>query len=231
MKFKIMPDIFEKYPEAIVGILVVRNLNNEGKNEEIIQIIRNEENRLRSELKLGDLAQNSNIANWRRAYKLFGEDKDRASHEALIRRILKGNEITHINKLVDIYNYISIKYRSPVGGEDLDKIKGDIILKFATGNEKFFMLGSTEESHPENGEVIYVDDKEVLCRKWNWRESDNTKFTEETKNAFLVMEALPPLAKEIIERTLEEFGELVRKYCDGNITTYILDKNNMEIEF
>ena len=58
---------------------------------------------------------------------------------------------------------------------------GNLYLKFADGNEKFVALGGTEEENPKQGEVVYADDKEVLCRRWNWRESDNTKLTEETK--------------------------------------------------
>jgi len=50
-----------------------------------------------------------------------------------MKRVLKGNEIWQINKVVDLYNYISLKYLTPIGGEDLDKIKGDIYLNFAEG--------------------------------------------------------------------------------------------------
>ena len=36
--------------------------------------------------------------------------------------ILSETELRHINKLVDIYNFISLKHMLPVGGEDTDKI-------------------------------------------------------------------------------------------------------------
>jgi lysyl-tRNA synthetase class 2 len=202
-----------------------------GENKEILQLLRNEELRIKVEFQLENLAQNPFIQNWRKAYKQFGEDKDRASHETLIRRVLKGSEIRHINKLVDIYNYISLKYRTPVGGEDLDKIEGNIYLKFANGSEKFVLLGSSEETHPDKGEVIYSDNEKVLCRKWNWRESDKTKLTEDTRNAFLVIDALPPLTEELVKVAVNELAELVKRYCNGMTTTFLLNDKNSEIEF
>src|SRR3989344_2939818 len=78
----------------------------------------------------------------------------------------------------NIYNYISIKHVIPVGGDDLDKIDGDLELTFAKGNEKFVQLNSSEIDHPKKEEVIYKDDKEVTCRRWNWRECDKSKMTE-----------------------------------------------------
>lgn len=231
MKFVIADEIFEKFPEAIVGAVVAKNIDNSGEDKEIINIIRQEENKIKNELSLDGLAKDPLIRNWRKAYKLFGEDKDRASHDALIKRLLKGAEIRHINKLVDIYNYISLKYKTPVGGEDLDKIRGNIFLKFADGNEKFVLLGSKEETHPYEGEAVYCDGKEVLCRKWNWRESDSTKLTGETGNAFMVVDALPPLDMETVKKAVSKMAELVGKCCGAEARIFVLNKENREIEF
>lgn len=231
MKFIISEKIAEKFPDFIVGIVVVKNLDNKGANDQIMQMLKEEESRIRGQFQLENLSQHPLIQNWRKVYKLFGEKDDRASHEALIRRILKGDSIRHINKLVDIYNYISLKYRTPVGGEDLDKISNDIRLGFADGTEKFALLGSSGETHPDKGEVIYISGKEVLCRKWNWRESDKTKLTEDTNGGFLVIDALEPLTKENIGNATNELANLVMKYCGAEAQTFVLNKDNFEIEF
>ncbi len=144
--------------------------------------------------------------------------------------ILDEIELRHINKVVDIYNYISIKYIVPVGGDDTDKIEGSITLKFAQGNEPFVELNSEETKNPREGEVVYVDDKEVLCRRWNWRECDKSKMTENTKNVALVVEGLPPVTKEEIEIITKELSELIQKYCGGEIKTFILNSSNPETE-
>jgi lysyl-tRNA synthetase class 2 len=230
MKFIISDQILIKYPKAVIGIIVAKNIDNHGENQEIDRLLRQEENRIKNDFNLENLAQNALIQNWRKAYKLFGSD-DRCSSEALIRVVLKENQIHHINKLVDIYNYISLKYRTPVGGEDLDKIKGDIYLKFASGKEKFVVLGGREIETPKEGEVVYADDKEAICRRWNWRESDNTKLTEETKNAFLVIDALPPVEEGIVKAAVEEFAKLINKFCDAETLPLTLNAKNTQIEF
>ena len=231
MKFLISKEIAEKYPDFTIGIVIAKNIHNRDSNEEIMQLLQEQELNIRTEFQLENLAQSSLIQSWRKAYKLFGEKDDRASHEALIKRVLKGGSIQHINKLVDLYNYLSLKYKTPVGGEDLDKIEGNIYLKFADGSESFVLLGSDAETHPDKGEVIYADEKEVLCRKWNWRESEKTKLTEETVNAFLVIEALTPLTKDAVDQAARELAMLLNKYCKAETQIFILDKNNLEIEF
>ena len=140
--------------------------------------------------------------------------------------ILNGTQLRHINKIVDIYNYISIKHMVPVGGDDIDKVDGDIVLKFAEGDEPFTELNSEEIKNPRSGEVVYVDDKEVLCRRWNWRDCNKSKMTEESKNIALVIEVLPPVTKEKVEQIIEELGGLVQKLCGGEISTKILTKDD-----
>jgi DNA/RNA-binding domain of Phe-tRNA-synthetase-like protein len=231
MKFTISSDVISKFPEAIIGIIVAKNIDNKEEDQQIAQLLRNEESRIRDELQLENLAQNSFITNWRKVYKLFDVDKDRASQEALIRRVLKGDNVRHINNLVDVYNYISLKYKTPVGGEDLDKIEGNIYLKLANGDEKFVLLGSNEKTHPDKGEVVYADDKEVLCRRWNWRESEKTKLTDNTKKAFLVIEALPPLTEDVVRKAVNEFADLLKNFCNAETITFILSKTNTEISW
>ena len=140
--------------------------------------------------------------------------------------ILDDINLSSINKIVDIYNFISIKHMVPVGGDDTSKVEGDITLRIASGSEKFVQLGSEEVDHPKAGEVVYSDDKEILCRRWNWRECDKSKMTPETTNVALVIEGLGIEVKEIAE----ELKELVVKYCQGEAEIFILDKDNKEVQ-
>ncbi len=224
--FQITPEIFDKFPEVIIGVVVARDCDNKGYSDEIRKLLAIAANSVKETFSLENLSQHPLIKNWRDAYKKFGEKKDRASHESLIRRVLKGNEIPKISKLVDLYNYISLKYKVPVGGDDLDKIKGNIILTFANGNERFIELGSGKESKPEKGEVIYRDEEKVICRKWNWRESDETKITEETKNAIFVIEGLPPINARVVEAACKELCSLLEKFCSARTKYFLLNKEN-----
>jgi DNA/RNA-binding domain of Phe-tRNA-synthetase-like protein len=145
---------------------------------------------------------------------------------AVTKRVVKGGELPTINDLVDLYNYICLKYVVPVGGEDLDKCEGEIELMYASGDDKFMEIGGIENNPPEKGEIVYKDDAGVLCRKFNWKEADRTKLTEDTKNAVIVIEVLPPISRETLEKAVSEFKDLVQKYCGGTSESFILDVNN-----
>lgn len=155
----------------------------------------------------------------------------RCSAEALSRIVLKGVEIKNINKLVDLYNLTSIKYILPVGGEDLDKMTGDLVLGYAKGDEAYSALGEDLNDPPQQGEVIYKDDEGVVCRRWNWREADRTKLTNSTKNAILVIESLSPIPQDLAEKATLELADLVKQYCGGNVETFLLKEDNKEINF
>ena len=232
-KFKIDRRIFEKFNGLAVGMVIAKGIDNSGLPEEIQTQLREQEARIRASLNSETLSQEPKINCWRAAYSAFGgkPKENRSSVENLYRLVLKGGELRHINKLVDIYNLISLKHMVPVGGEDTDKISGDIELTFAGPAEPpVFLLGEKEPRPPHAGEVIYKDSVSAICRRWNWREADRTKFTEETKNCLLVIEGLPPVTRAELESATSELKELVQGLCGGAINYAILDATTSEIE-
>jgi DNA/RNA-binding domain of Phe-tRNA-synthetase-like protein len=118
-----------------------------------------------------------------------------------------------------------------VGGEDLDTIVGDVRLTYAGAEEPaVFLLGEKEARAPHAGEIIYTDDAGAICRRWNWKEADRTKLTHATRNAFLVIEALPPVLRATVEIAIQDLAELVKQHCGGTVSTAMLDNGQREIE-
>lgn len=232
MKFKIESNVFEKFPGLILGVVFANRVDNEGEDTEVLQLIREKEKEIRANYNTETLSQIPRIETWRRAYSSFGAKprKYKSSVESLYRMILKGVDLRHINKIVDIYNYISIKYMIPAGGDDRAKVDGDIVLKLAEGEEPFVSLNSSEKEAAKQGEVIYMDDKEVLCRRWNWRECDKTKMTEQTKEVVLVIEGLPPVDREDVLKITEDLCGLIKKHCKSEAQIAILDKAQIEVK-
>ncbi|MBN1923392.1 MAG: hypothetical protein JW791_01360 [Nanoarchaeota archaeon] len=232
--FRIDKRVFEKFPELIVGVLVCKNLDNSSSSEDVIKEIKKQEDRIRKEYDSQTLSQEQKIDVWRRAYSFFGaKPKDnRSSVENIYKLVLQGSSIRHINKLVDAYNLISLKYMLPVGGEDLNKIKGDIFLTISEANEApVLLLGDKEPRPPHEGEVIYKDDVSAICRRFNWREAERTKLTEETKNCILVIEGMPPATKQEVTKAVNELKDLLQKICRGEYYYKILDAKEAEIHF
>lgn len=232
MKLKVEKGIFERFPDLNIGVVVARGIDNGGSDEETLGRIRERAGEIRAGMSRETLSANPKIDAWRKAYSSFGAKpkKYRSSVENLYRMILEGAELRHINKIVDIYNYISLKHSLPVGGDDIDKIEGDITLKFAKGDEPFVELNSGETKNPREGEVVYADNEGILCRRWNWRECDKSKMTQETKNAVLVVEGLPPATRGEVEEAIRELGGLVQKSCGGEIRTAMVDSSSPEAE-
>ncbi len=212
---KINEMIFENNPGLVIGVIAAKGIDNNGNvNPRTAEVTA----RIRERYTIENLGNEPKINSWREAYKKFGAKpkEHRSSVENLYRLVLNGRELREINKLVDIYNYISLKYMLPVGGEDLDKVKGEIELTYVADNEKpILLLGDSEPKTPKKGEIIYKDDNGAICRRFNWREAERTKLTEGTKNCVLVIEGLPPANKSDVELALNEMAELIKENCGG----------------
>lgn len=228
MKLKISEQIFKKYPETEIGVIVARDVDNSGDDKEIQLLMREVEAKIRESIDSEEVLEIPSIAKWREIYKSFGAkpSKFRNSVEALIKRVVRGDEIYKINSLVDLYNLISIKYKMTIGGEEIDRIEGDLVLDFAKGNEEFIALGRDQNESPWEGEVVYKDNRGVVCRCWNYREADRTKLTKETKNAIIVIENNLYERSEEFKIALNELGGLIEKYCGARCDLNILNKDN-----
>lgn len=230
MNFKIDHRIFEKFPGLTVGVVICKNVDNSGEQEEVKKELRKQEDDIRVKYNTETLSQTPNIEVWRRAYSAFGAKpkENKSSVENIYRLVLQGINVKHINPLVDIYNFISLKHTVPVGSEDIDKIQGDVILTFAEPDEPaVLLLGDKEPRPPHAGEVIYKDNISAICRRWNWREADRTKLTTGTKHCFLVIEGLPPVTKQKIEDATRELKDVVQKFCGGDISYTVLDERQL----
>ncbi|MBI4039575.1 hypothetical protein HY388_01995 [Candidatus Daviesbacteria bacterium] len=228
MKLVVSDAIFESFANITIGAIVGFNLDNNGDEVTIGNLQRQAEREVRQAFsQFASVAEHPTILAWRNIYRKFGCDPHdyRSSIEALVRRAARENPLPHINKLVDLYNYISLKYLLAVGGEDLDKIDGDLIFNFASGREEFIPLGQTANDPPVVGEVIYKDNSGAVCRRWNWREGDRTKLTEQTKNAILVFES-PDENRQNLDLAMAEFELLAQKYCQGNFKKFIIDREH-----
>lgn len=233
MKLTVNPQLFTDFDNPRIAITVVRNADNTADISAFETEIAALTQRLRNEHGDKIISQLPKIVAWRKAYRTFGiKAKDYPSSiESLYKRIMRG-QINGINPLVDIYNYISLKYMLPAGGEDIDKLQGDLELTYATADEKpVTVLGRDEEQAPAEGEVIYKDNEGTICRRWNWREVARTILTDETKHGILVLEALNPVTDKELSEAQQELGELVKRYCHAEVEHLLLDRQHSSIAF
>lgn len=235
-KFIITEEFWELFPEAEIAVVLAKGINNsEGFTEnvrtEIIEMLEESNKEAEKFLTEGTFSENKVISVWRKAYQKFKTKKGvRCSIEALLKRIEKGSGVGPLNPLVDIYNSVSLKYGLPCGGEDIDTFSGDMILTKATGEEPFMALGDEEYSTALPGEIIYKDDEGVVCRCWNWRDGQRTMLTEDTRNAFLIIESVDPDRSSDLKAAAESLAELTVRYLGGTADITYMDISNRELE-
>jgi DNA/RNA-binding domain of Phe-tRNA-synthetase-like protein len=172
----ISPEVASAWPDYRAAVVVARGVSG-GPSDERSEALLTAAERAVRESGLERAADDPRIAAWRAVFSQFGSKPSRypCSAEALLARVLKGESLPRINALVDTYNAVSLSHAIPVGGEDLDRIVGDLRLVRA-----------------DDGEVVWRDDEGVTCRRWNWRQEPRTRLTETTANAFFVFDQLPP---------------------------------------
>jgi DNA/RNA-binding domain of Phe-tRNA-synthetase-like protein len=182
---------------------------------------------------VGDKAQeHPRIKPWRAAFSKLGisGSKFQSSIESMAKRILKGDSFPRINPLVDLYNSVSLRYLVPMGGHDLDTLKGNIHLGFAEGWEPFTPMGGGETMVVPKGELVYRDDQEVLTRNWVWRQCEKDKATEKTRNIFIPIDVLGEVGSERAQEIIAELSRLIPRCLGGNILSTLLNIENPSAE-
>lgn len=231
-KFRLEKDFLELFPDAQIGILVCNGIDSHEKDEnKYVSWLRECEEISKQYTENPEFTSNPVIRGWRDAFYKFKTKKGaRCSIEALLKRVAKGNQIGTIIPLVDIYNGISLKYGVPIGGEDIDKFEGDMRLTIAEGGEDFVTYGAGGKREPPSpGEVIYRDDFGAVCRCWNWREAERTMLTEETVNAFMIIEAHDAESAANIDAALDELKAMIETELGGTVTKALATADSPEV--
>ena len=155
-----------------------------------------------------------------RAYRDFfwrvGIDptKNRPAAEALIRRVLRGRTMPRINTLVDAYNLASIKTEMALAAFDANKLKGDLIMRFAEKREKFLGIGMEKPMLLQGGEIV-VSDNQKLVAIYPYRDADSTKITEKTENVVLLVCGVPGIGEETLQKAAQVALEYITSFCGG----------------
>ncbi len=215
-RLKLGPAIGEKYPDYRALIIYAEGLRNGQSDEHSLEILGQAEAQARQTFGESKPAEHPHIATWREAYKSFGAKPSKypCSVEALLSRTLRGAALPAINRVVDLYNAVSVRYVLPVGGEDWARLTSDLVLAPAHGQEPFDTLqeGNPVVTYPNPGEIVWAESTGVTCRMWNWRQCYRTRLTEETQSAYFVLHRLAPYPLETLQAAGQELMQYLREF-------------------
>ena len=221
-------EVIARFPTFRVGMVVADGLRITAERlAALATLIADEERatqRAIGDAPLGDIPE---LGVWRETYRQFGVKKTsyRSSVERLVKKARQGDELPHINTLVDVYNLISLRYRMPVGADDLDHVISPVAYRFSRPGDSFIPLGdpSGAEDPPLPGEVVYADANRVLCRRWNWYQDARSAISTGTTRALLNVEAIEPASAARVEAATAELAALLAEFCGAQASWQVFD--------
>lgn len=140
--------------------------------------------------------------------------KTRPAAEALIRRVLRGRPLPRINSLVDAYNLASMKSEVAFAAFDSDELGGSLLMRFAVEGEDFLGIGMAKPLRLTGTEVV-IADGERLVAIYPYRDAEECKITEGTRNVLLVACGVPGISEDQLRLAMDLSFELVTRFCGG----------------
>jgi len=105
-----------------------------------------------------------------------------------------------------------------------------ITLQHSPGEEPFWGIGRDSPEHTYAGEVIYTNKEKVLTRRWNFRDCDSTKITNNSENIILFIESPDEniITKDDLATALKDMKQNIEKYCGGTVETSVVNFSSSE---
>jgi len=168
-----------------------------------------DELRRKINLDLNSLKDHPTIRALRDFYWRIGIDptKIRPSSEALMRRFLKYGKIPKINNVVDAGNIASLETLVPIGLYDLDKVKGNLTIRFAKEGEEFLDINGERKILSSNS-IVLSDDLGIL-HLFPHRDANRTKITKETNKLLIVACGVKGMDKNLVEKAADRVLEIL----------------------
>lgn len=223
-------EIFDRFPDFKRGLIIVSEVENALADDVISAALNGE---IQKQVGV-NLLDNEFVKAWDSVYLQLGSNPNKfpPSIKSLLKRVAKSGGFPFVSSIVALFNYVSIKYLIPCGGDDVQRIEGNLRLGLSKGKEIFVPLSSESKETPDVGEVIYFDDRtlNVMCRRWNWRNGDATKILLTTKRLVINIDGIAPVPRSVIESARDELAALLVDRCRAKVSTDLLDVNRKTLE-
>ena len=172
----------------------------------------------RNNLTLDSLKDDPIFRSFRDLYWSHGMDptKLRVSSEALLRRVLVGQNLWRVNDVVDVANAASIAHHLPVGLVDLSKLSGNITVRNAHVGEEFHRIGGGTVVC-RGREIVLADAEKIVSFGYATHDSDLTKVTDETNDILLLVFGSPAVSSEYMLRSAHDTLDMIERWLDCSV--------------
>ena len=208
--FTVSDEVFEAFPDYIVGWIVASVPSNHGPNKAIEALLRDAEQRATVVYAGRDLKAEPSIAVWRKAFSSLGwsASKFPPSVEALTKRVARGATLPSINPAVDLGNCTALTYLVPAGCHDLERSPG-LTVRMSRSEDTFLPMGDGEPETPAPGEVVYASGQSVRTRRWVWRQSRDALVGEDATSLFFPVDGFSGVSDAAVDAGPVFLGEML----------------------
>lgn len=216
MGLRFDPRLKERFPELKVVVGYVRGVRVRRTNVALEDFKRKVIAEVRKDHDIHALKDIPIFRMYRDFFWRTGVDptKVRPAAEALIRRILRGKSIPDINNVVDAYNMASIKTKVALAAFDLDKLRGELTMRFAKAGEEFLGIGMEKARELKGGEIVISDDEKLIAM-YPHRDAEESKVTEDTRNILLLACGVPGITEKTLLSAAKTSIDYLTRFCEG----------------
>ena len=196
------------YPEALLGILAIKNVCNPNQHEELDRCKLELENNLREKYSGLDKAYLKNmepINTYSDYYKRF-----KKTYHVLLQLesiVFKNKSIPKVASLVEAMFMAEMKNLLLTAGHDLDAIDLPIKLDVSSGEEKYIQLNGQEKDLIHND--MMVSDLQGITSSIIYGPDKRTQIKSDTRNVLFVIYAPPGIEKSKVFQHLQDIQKYV----------------------
>lgn len=210
-EIKLNQEICAIFPDLVVGFLE-GHISNSSHDPDLWNLIGDCTLEISQTMDAEKIRQVEGIRLGKAAYRQLGKDPNRyrLSAEALMRRIVKGQDLYAINTCVDALNLISFRTGITIGGFDRDCVEFPVELGIGRYQEEFEAIGRgplNVESLP-----VYRDRSGAIGNPTS--DCTRTQITLSTKNILMLITGF--YGDDGVTGTLEMLKNLLERFCSGN---------------
>ena len=208
MKINIALELKNKLPEfTVIAYTMTVDNNTTGEVDELIGEVKKEYYNFTA---LTEVVKIPKIKVSRDGYKKLGKDPShtRLACEALLRRVVKGDELYRLGDIIDLGNILSIKTMRSVCVVDADKIVGDVTIRIGTKEDEYYGINRGQINVDKI--PLYTDDLGPFGNPTS--DTDRTKVTGNTKNILIMIICFN---QDDMEEDKEYMLSLYQKYTNA----------------
>lgn len=213
MKFKVQRQVLEKGVKVL--FVVIENVDNKTISEEYIMYRNHKVKELYEKYKDFNVKEDKILEGYHllHDYIHVKRRKNVPASENLIRMLIKRKNIGSINKIIDLYNLISID--SALGAHDMDQTEGNVTLRFTDGSENYQPLQSDQNVKIALNEYAYIDDSNTVLCRLEIRQVKKTLVNEDTRNVWYIVQGNEFTDDSQLMEVASQIIEITTAYCSG----------------